>query len=183
MILYHFTSFGHLPLILTHGGLEKGDVPVGIHGEQSLNATWLTTDPNPHNGHGLATGGLAEIPTEIAEATGGGRWRLTVDKRVVRISLRIPSNDRKLKHWILWTQGRLGEKMLEIYTGFGGSKAAVDSWYIYNGLIPRSAFTRIDLMRDDERGVFMEATEEQISCLEPHTTGASFGVRPAPYEH
>lgn len=34
MLLYHFTSLGHLPLILAHGGLEKGDVMIGEDGER-----------------------------------------------------------------------------------------------------------------------------------------------------
>lgn len=88
MRLYHYTSLGHLPLILA-SALSRGDVPVGARGEGAETGVWFTTDPEP-GGHGLAGGEMVTVhlPGEAP------RQVRTVDKRAVRITVVIPSSDR-----------------------------------------------------------------------------------------
>jgi len=180
VILYHFTSLGHVPLILQHGGLEKGGVMVGENGEQNLNATWLTTDSSPEHEYGLGFGQLTFLPEQYREK-GDKPWTECVDKRAVRISVKIPSHDRKLKHWIMWIQGRLGKAMLDWYIEDGGGRQRAEKWYIYQGLIPCSSFLKIEIRGN--RNEWVEATEEQLDSIRPHETKRSYYVEPAPAEH
>lgn len=173
MIFYHFTSLGHLPLILADGALNKGGIMLGEHGHQSLNAPWLTLNPDPEREYGLAFGQMIKLPPDVSKVLGKS-WTPSVDKRTARITVKIPSMDRNLKHWIKWIQGRLGQEMLDWYIESGGGKAQAENWYVYLGTIPRSAFTRIEVR--GMRNEWIEATDEMLACIPPHTTGHTFGV-------
>lgn len=143
MILYHYTAREYLTDILAEG-LMKGDVPTSP--TESLNAVWLTSDPNP-NGHGLSRGG---IPT-LAERVAWEQWtgeRMSDDarfpnKRAVRITVRIPSNDRKLAPWLKWSRRRLDPAWLkDLHSAAGGGRQP-RTWYLYFGIIPPSAFQSV----------------------------------------
>ena len=179
MIFYHFTSLGHLPLILASGALNKSGIMLGEHGHQSLNAPWLTLNPDPAREYGLGFGQMVKLPPDVSKELGKG-WTESVDKRTARITVKVPSTDRRLKHWIKWIQGRLGQEMLDWYIETGGGKAQAENWYVFLGPIPRSEFMRIEVR--GERNEWIEATNEIIACIRPHTTGATFGVEPYPLE-
>jgi hypothetical protein len=80
MILYHFTGLEYLDAIM-EDGLSKGDVPTSA--TEGKTGVWFITDRKPR-GHGL--GAEMDLPN-------GGR---IANKRAVRITVAIPSSDRKL---------------------------------------------------------------------------------------
>lgn len=140
MRLYHFTSLGHLPVIVATGGLWRGEVPVG-DGSRTLRATWFTTDPDPR-GHGL-DGSAA-------------------DKREVRITVVIPSSDRGLKHWLNFTRtsfGWLADECVEQLVRTGGGKRKAETWYIYPDQIPPAEFRAIEIRRPDGSYTHMEPAD------------------------
>lgn len=144
MRLYHFTSLGHLPIILATGGLWRGEVPVG-DGSQSLRGTWLTSDPDPR-GHGLDGS--------------------SADKRQVRIAIVFARNDRAVSNWLKFARGRLAPGCIEEMTRTGGGKRKAETWYIYPSQIPPAEFRAIELRRDD--GSYSQATPNEISAAVPH---------------
>lgn len=120
MLFYHFTCLQHLALIAGQG-LSKGDVPTSR--TEGVNAVWLTASPFP-DGHGL-DGGIA-------------------DKRRVRLSVDLPSDDPALRRWRDWA-GKNGVaqewyRTLDRAAG-GGSK----TWWLYFGVIPPNALTLRDM--------------------------------------
>lgn len=109
MLLYHFTSHAGLASIL-EDGLSQGDVPTNGPESQGLNAVWLTTD-STSDGHGLGDAGVmtdeerhrifrwkGQMPPE------GSMW---LNKRAVRITVKLPASDRNLKDWLPWARKRL----------------------------------------------------------------------------
>lgn len=144
MRLYHFTSLGHLPVILATGGLWRGEVPVGSTGA-SLRATWLTTDPDPA-GHGLDGS--------------------SADKRAVRIAVDIAEDDVGLEHWLTFTKGKLSKDNIRYLVHTGGGMAKASTWYVYPAQIPPEAFQAVELRRED--GGYSPATPEEIAAAVPH---------------
>lgn len=145
MRLYHFTSLGHLPVILATGGLWRGEIPVG-DGEHSLRGTWFTTDPDPR-GHGLDGS--------------------SADKREVRIVVVTARNDRWVEHWLTFARKkRVHPDVVEEMTRTGGGKRKAETWYVYPQLIPVSDFRAIELRR--EGGGYSPATAEEITAAVPH---------------
>ncbi|ARO54039.1 hypothetical protein B2G69_07700 [Methylorubrum zatmanii] len=147
MRLYHFTSLGHLPVILATGGLWRGEVPVD-DGTQSLRGTWLTTDPDP-KGHGL---------------TGS-----TANKRAVRIAVDLDDATPDLSHWLSFTRTRAGylePHLVRRLVKSGGGHAKADTWYVYPNQIPPEQFAAIELSQGN--GVYVPATPEQIAAAKAH---------------
>lgn len=160
MRLYHYTSLGHLPLILA-SSLARGDVPVGPRGEGSERGVWFTTDPEP-SGHGLADGEMVTVhlPGEAP------RQVPTVDKRAVRITVVIPSSDRRLQRWLPWTRKRLGADAVERLVVAGGGNRKAETWFVYLGQVEPARFAAVEIRRPD--GTFSPATAEAIAAIEPH---------------
>lgn len=181
MKLYHFTSFGHVPHILSHGGLQNGDVMCGDHGEQTRRATWLTSDPSPIRAGGVSVGGLMPLPDDFKKKLGKS-WTQTTDKRVVRISVMIPTTNRQLKHWLTWAKSRLGQKLVEMQIDIAGGKAEAEKYYFYEPLIRTEDFLSIELLHEPDR-VYRVATKEQLSSLIPHEIGLVGKVDPAPRDN
>ena len=147
MRLYHFTSLGHLPVILATGGLWRGEVPIK-DGIQSLRGTWLTTDPDP-KGHGL-TGSSA-------------------NKREVRIAVDIDDASPDLHHWLSFTNtrgGYLKPHLVRRLVRTGGGHVKADTWYVYSVQVPPEAFAAIELSQGN--GVYVPATPEQIAAAKAH---------------
>lgn len=145
MRLYHFTSLGHLPVILATGGLWRGEVPIG-DGERSLRGTWFTSDPDPH-GHGLDGS--------------------SADKREVRIVVVFPRNDRGVTHWLTFARKhRVNPGIVEEMTQTGGGKRKAETWYSYPEIIPVEDFRAIELRRQD--GSYSPATPEEIAAAVAH---------------
>lgn len=144
MRLYHFTSLGHLPVILATGGLWRGEVPVG-DGSQSLRGTWFTSDPDPQ-GHGLDGS--------------------SVDKREVRITVVFQRNDRGLAHWLKFARVRLSLHCIEEMMQTGGGKRKAETWYIHPSQIPPAQFRAIELRR--EGGGYSPASPGEIAAAIAH---------------
>jgi hypothetical protein len=152
MLLYHFTAHERLPGILD-GGLSKGDVPINGPTGKGLNAVWLTTD-STSEGHGLGKSGLmtdvdrhrifqwkGEMPPE------GTRW---ANKRAVRITVKLASQDRNLKEWLPWARRRLEPGWLAQLNESGGGSRKARTWRLYFGVIPPSAFVAVDILETEE---------------------------------
>src|SRR5260221_442355 len=105
MILYHFTCSEYMEFIL-RDGLNRGDVPTRPCAPLSeTNAVWFTTDPQPE-GHGLGE------PHVLTEEERQDHFRAfgempppgarIPDKKAIRITVVIPSSDRRLVRWSKW---------------------------------------------------------------------------------
>jgi hypothetical protein len=113
MRLYHFTSARHLRAIGLHG-LTVGDVPTDLALNQGQCGVWLTSDDNPED-QGL----------EGNEAN-KKQFRLTVDA---------PDNEL-LVRWIDWAPKNVTSDTMR---GLHGVASGFNSWYVYFGVIDRSA--------------------------------------------
>ncbi|MCJ2015530.1 hypothetical protein [Methylobacterium sp. J-076] len=145
MRLYHFTSLGHLPVILATGGLWRGEVPL-LDGSRITRANWLTSDPDP-GGHGL----------DGSE----------VDKRAVRIEMEF--GPREAYPWLRFASTRAGylePQLVEELVRTGGGQRKARSWYVYPRQIPPSRFLAIKFRR--ENGGYSPATPSEIEALVPH---------------
>jgi hypothetical protein len=104
MIFYHYTSREALDSIMQEG-LNQGEAPISEW--RWVNAVNLTTDPEPE-GHGLDMGGHVITPEEADRYARKGldmpAGTAFVEKRAVRITIRLPSTDRKLKLWRTWSR-------------------------------------------------------------------------------
>jgi hypothetical protein len=121
MILYHYTAAEYLPSIL-ESGITQGDVPITPTG--GFNAPWLTSDRDPA-GHGLIS---------------------ILDKRAVRITVKIPANDPRLKWWPKFAKGRVESSWYDTLDRTGGGKS--ETWYIYRGVVPANWFLNIERLSE-----------------------------------
>ncbi|KQO89683.1 hypothetical protein ASF36_22705 [Methylobacterium sp. Leaf90] len=144
MRLYHFTSLGHLPVILATGGLWRGEVPVG-DGKESVRATWFTTDPDGA-GHGLDGS--------------------SSDKREVRIVVVFPRGDRRPVLWLKFARKFLDADRIDTLVAKGGGKRKAETWYVCPEQIPREEFRAIEVRGPD--GQYAPATPEQIAAAVAH---------------
>ena len=142
LLLYHFTARDNLEAIQAEG-LTRGDVP--ITQTEGLQAVWLTTNKDS-DGHGLSDdrplteeeiAALKRISpkTKIPE---GARMK---NKRAVRITVKIPRNDRKLEHWPKWGKKHLDHTWFDTLNRTGGGK--YKTWFLYFGVIPPDWFTEV----------------------------------------
>lgn len=148
MILYHFTSRHHLPMIRLTGELSCTESNIGSpsriqppFGEHvGPDVVWLTSSPEPE-GHGL----------EGAKAVSGyGTAGDDVDKSEIRITVEIPDSDAE--HWpeFAVAHGIHPEWRRALEKGH-----RAESWYVCRRPIPRSEWravenlrTGLDLMKD-----------------------------------
>jgi hypothetical protein len=144
MILYHFTAVERIDAIMKEG-LTRGDVPTSTRGGR--NGVWLTSDPEPV-GHGVDE--AAEMTEEdrnfVLEWRGilppkGTKWQ---NKRAVRITVVVPTTDRKLVKWTTWGRRHCEQGMYECLLKAGGSK--YDTWYVYFGIVEPSKFRAVDYL-------------------------------------
>jgi hypothetical protein len=152
MILYHFTCVEHLESIMQEG-LTRGDVPTRFKGPLSENnAVWLTTEPQPE-GHGL--GGDAQMLTEedrkrhfeiFGVLPSEGAWH--PNKKVVRITVVIPSTDRRLVRWLKW-----GRKHCEpgLYDALSEGNLH-KTWWLYFGTVAPDQFRAVHYLAKHRAG-------------------------------
>lgn len=160
MILYHYTSVNFLDSIRSEG-LTRGEVPLSAN--RVINGVWLTTDSNPE-GHGLSDGEeISKNDIAILKARGllAGSVPENVplryaDKRSARITVKISSNDRDLKHWPIWGRKRLSPKWYEALADAGGGSQKVRTWYVCFRTILPDEFIAVDVLR-----AARDDTEEQ----------------------
>ena len=123
------------------------DVPTRFKGPlYETNAVWFTTEPQPE-GHGLGEAGTftEEMRRVHFEKFGilppeGSRF---ANKKAVRITVVIPSSDRRLVRWLTW-----GHKHCE--PGFYDALAKGNhhkTWWLYFGIVAPDQFRAIDYLR------------------------------------
>ncbi len=122
MILYHFTSTVHLPLINAAGALtttESNLSPTREHAGPDV--VWLTSDPEPDaEGHALAGS--------------------CVDKTAVRITVDVP--DAEVWGWLPWSRGHRIPKKWARHLERGRRPA---TWYVMERPIPRAEWVAVDV--------------------------------------
>jgi hypothetical protein len=143
--LYHFSDISILSPEEQPDGQYATTVPdrliarVADDEEEMPPAVWLTTNPDP----GLHNGPLAGC---------------------VRITLTIPSTDRKLISNRDWTRRRYGISQYEIDDFIGQvrpsketpwvneqhTKDAFDHWFAYRGDIPQARFTAVEFLENQQ---------------------------------
>jgi hypothetical protein len=148
MILYHFTGLEHLDAIM-EDCLSIGDVPTSS--TEGKTGVWFTTDQDPA-GHGL--GVEMDLPN-------GGR---IPNKRAVRITVSIPSSDRKLVSWMKWGRKHCNPDMFDRLNRSGGGKCK--SWYIYFSTVKPDQFSNIEILTSTPpRVVFAQLPDAHCSEL------------------
>ena len=128
MILYHFTGLEYLDAIM-EDGLSKGDLPTSA--TEGKTGVWFTTDQDSA-GHGL--GVEMDLPNGCRVA----------NKRAVRITVSIPSSDRKLVPWMKWGRKNCNPDMFDRLNRSGGGKCK--SWYIYFSAVKPDQFSNIEFL-------------------------------------
>lgn len=151
MILFHFTAIEYIEDIKKEG-LNRGDVPTSMY--DGRNGVWLTSDPEP-SGHGLSE------REELTDEDRNSLWRCTgslppkgssffPNKLAVRITVVVPTTDRKLVRWRKWSRKHCEPKTYDLLTKANGHKH--DTWWIYFGLIEPSRFRAIEYLSQGTPG-------------------------------
>ena len=113
MKLYHYTSIHHIPSIIDHGSLWKGDIPLtnSMHIGQEGNAVWLTT-------------------CEFANPSDHGLGNPFCDKSEIRFTIEIDEDDPRLFKWSDYARLNNVEpswyKMLDEVSG-----GSADTWWLF----------------------------------------------------
>lgn len=145
MLLYHFTCAQHLDSIRSEG-LTRGDVPLDKH--QALNAVWLTRDRKPSAqgwaGIGQELSDEAKLKLKNAYGIVAPDSAHYANKQEIRITVKIPRNDRNLIHWPVWARKRLAPDWYHTLNEVGGGGAK--DWYLYWGIIPADWFEEIETL-------------------------------------
>jgi hypothetical protein len=147
MILYHFTCVEYLESI-RRDGLNRGDVPTRFKGPlYETNAVWFTTEPQPE-GHGLSE---AQTLTEedrrghfeifgVLPSEGSGY----PNKKAERITVIIPSSDRRLVRWLTWGRKHCEPRLYDALSKGNHHK----TWWLYFGTVAPDQFRAIDHLKN-----------------------------------
>jgi hypothetical protein len=149
MILYHYTSRKAVSGILLDG-LNRGEAPMSE--TRVARAVNLTTDRDP-SGHGLDMGGHVVTEQEAAlYALKGHRipaGTVFLNKREVRITLKLPSSDTNLKQWRPWSRKHCEPGYADILEAAAGGGQKVKTWWLYFGTIPTTRFLAMHVFTAD----------------------------------
>ena len=147
MLLYHFTCHEYMERI-SREGLNRGDVPLRrIAPLYETNAVWLTDISQPE-GCGLSDAREFTEEDRLQYFKVFGELlppnSVYPDKKAVRITVVIPSSDRRLKRWLNY-----GRKHCE--PGFYDELVRADGrthkhWWLYFGIIPPDQFRAVDYL-------------------------------------
>jgi hypothetical protein len=145
MLLYHFTSLEFLESIKAEG-LKRREVAVSPDDRRLNVAVWLTTNREPM-GHGLDRGGQPLTYEEkLRKEIDPNEPAFWTDKREVRITLRIPSNDPRLQHWPKWAKrNHVPNEWYKRLASAGGGKHK--TWWLYLGVVSPKRFGAVDILR------------------------------------
>lgn len=134
-MLFHFTCRLWWRFIEKEG-IVHGEVPIG--GGRILDHPNLTTDPDPANQ------GWARSPGD--SLVGAGQTTvMAVNKRAVRIAVRLSPRDPKLIRWVdLARQTKLDELALRRLNAVGGGR--MGDWWIYRGVIRPKQFVSVEFL-------------------------------------
>jgi len=149
MIFYHYTNRAALESILEKG-LNRGEAPLGPN--RVVKAINLTTDPDP-SGHGLDMGGHVVTEAEAANSATSGHLvpagTVFANKREVRIEIKLPAADPKLKQWRTWSRKHCEPGFaaaLERAADPTGRKPR--SWWLYFGTVSPQTFKTVKILVD-----------------------------------
>lgn len=153
MLLYHFTALEFLDSILEQG-LTRGEVATAERAV-GLNAVWLTSQTRPA-GYGLTQARqltddersfLGEIRGTLPSR--GARY---VNKRAIRITVKIMSTDPALMHWPKWSAKRIEPGWLDVLNGKHdvGSARLSRSWYLFFRTVEPHEFVAVEHLKDGE---------------------------------
>lgn len=152
MLLYHFTARRYLDLIMAQG-LTKGSVELSA--SEAIHGIWFTTSPVPV-GIGCQSGGIPTLEQKQAMARLGMiPWAMInadlvwPDKREVRITVKLNSNDRRLVRWDRWSRKHAAP---EVRTGLiAADGSGYKGWHVFFGTVAPEGFTAVDLLPVDDR--------------------------------
>ena len=147
MLLYHFTASEYLDSIMAEG-LTRGEVPLSA--TNFMNAVNLTSSPDSA-GHGLSDS-REFTPEERDWARRMNDGRLPdgplrfLNKKAVRITVKIPRDDRNLVAWPKWARKHLAADWYATLNKAAGGKA--NTWFLYWGVIPPTWFVKVEKRRE-----------------------------------
>lgn len=154
MPLYHYTAVQRVEAICREG-ITKGELPLSpTNAPQGF--PWLTSDRSSA-GHGLNDDDVLSVETIrtrkrlgllAADAPEDGSLR-NVSKRTARFTVRIPSTDRDLVHWMTWGAKHLDRAWFERLNKGGGGKAKAKTWYFSRRLIHPDEFVAVESLGED----------------------------------
>lgn len=125
IILYHFTSIGHMGKILSCGELSKGDVP--INAASGYNAVWFTVKSNVDNTSGML--------------------QSNANKTNVRITFEFNLPTPNLYYW-KDIAPKIGIERKTYQALDRSSNYKARDWWIYAGIIPLSCCKNIEYRLD-----------------------------------
>ena len=124
MILYHFTSSIHLPIIEEDGFLKLTESNLHLtipHYGQDV--VWFTTEPSAILGHGLLFG--------------------SVDKTEFRFTVNLP--DHWVKSWLSWAEGQgMDREWMGYIIEAGGGIEAAETWRVAFRPVRKDRWVSID---------------------------------------
>jgi hypothetical protein len=137
--LYHFTR-KQCAMTVINEGIRKGDVP--ITPTTGFNAVWLFSTPDPRY-------------LTFAHSTA-----LTDEKRGVRITLMLDSQDPNLKRWTQVAHEYKVEPVWYRALNDGQRHGSDATWWLYRGKISQDKFISIGIKQDGIRN--LEYTESDV---------------------
>lgn len=159
MLLYHYTAVQRLEAICREG-ITKGELPLS-QTNAPKGFPWFTTDSSSA-GHGVPAAGeltremivqrkrLGLLPADTPEDVP----LQTLSKRTARITVRIPSTDRDLVHWMTWGAKHLDRAWFETLNRAGGdseSKSRAKTWYFTRRPVLPHEFVAVERLGEDGR--------------------------------
>ncbi len=147
MIFYHYTSHEALESIMEQG-LNRGEAP--LSDRRVVNAVNLTTDPDP-TGHGLDNAGHVVTEAEAATLATAGilvpAGTVFIEKRAIRIKVKLGSGDTKLKQWRPWSRKHCEPGYADKLERAAGAGRKPRTWWLYFGTIPATEFLAVDILK------------------------------------
>jgi hypothetical protein len=123
MILYHFTSLIHLPVIEKAEMLRLTDSNIHITIPNfGPDVVWFTTEPTASLGHGLHG---------------------FIDKKAVRFTVDVP--DHWVKPWLPWAESQgMDPEWMGYLVEAGGGREAAETWMVTFRPIRKDRWVSID---------------------------------------
>ena len=75
---------------------------------------------------------------------------VNINKRAVRITVKVRSTDPKLKDYLTWAERHIPADYLGRLIAAAGGWAKARTWKLYFGVIPPSAFASVDILEPEE---------------------------------